>query len=251
MTLIIAHRGASGYKPEMTIPAYELALKQNVDGFETDVRLTKDLELVGVHDRKTGRVADRDLVVSNSTLNELQELDFSSKETKAKVMTIREFLSLAIDSGKSLTLTIETKHVTKHHGLLEHKLNELLTEFKMNANQHERVKIVLMSFNPFAVLRFSKLNPLVPRVQLKEKSYPFLHLYPNPGNPKIVGPGIELLLKRPDLITKFKDQGKKIFVWTVNSPQDMRFCLERGIDAIITNYPDIAYLEREAFLRSK
>ena len=251
MTLIIAHRGSSGYNPEMTIPAYELALKQNVDGFETDIRLTKDLELVGIHDRRTGRVADRDLVVSKSTLKELQELDFSSKETKAYVMTIREFLSLALDSGRSLTLTIETKHLTKHHGLLEHKLNDLLTEFKMNANQHDRVKIVLMSFNPLAVLRFSKLNPLIPRVQLKEKSYPFLHLYPNPGNPEIVGPGIELLLKRPDLITKFKDQGKKIFVWTVNSPQDMRFCLERGIDAIITNYPDIAYLEREAFLRSK
>jgi glycerophosphoryl diester phosphodiesterase len=235
----------------MTISAYELALKQNVDGFETDVRLTKDLELVGVHDRKTGRVADRDLVVSKSTLKELQELDFSSKETKAKVMTIREFLSLALDSDKSLTLTIETKHLTKHHGLLEHKLNELLTELKLNENQHDRVKIVLMSFNPLAVLRFSKLNPLIPRVQLKERSYPFLHLYPNPGNPKIIGPGIELLLKRPDLITKFKNQGKKIFVWTVNSPQDMRFCLERGIDAIITNYPDIAYLEREAFLRSK
>ena len=251
MTLIIAHRGASGYKPEMTIPAYELALKQNVDGFETDVRLTKDLELVGVHDRRTGRVADRDLVVSKSTLKELQELGFSSKETKAKVMTIREFLSLAIDSGQSLTLTIETKHLTKHHGLLEHKLNELLTEFKMNANQHDRVKIVLMSFNPLAVLRFSKLNPLIPRVQLKERPYPFLHLYPNPGNPEIVGPGIELLLKRPDLITKFKDRGKKIFVWTVNSPQDMRFCLESGVDAIITNYPDVAYLERESFLRSK
>jgi glycerophosphoryl diester phosphodiesterase len=251
MTLIIAHRGASGYKPEMTIPAYELALKQNVDGFETDVRLTKDLELVGVHDRRTGRVADGDLVVSKSTLKELQELDFSSKETKAKVMTIREFLSFALDSGKSLTLTIETKHLTKHHGLLEHKLNELLTEFKMNINQHERVKIVLMSFNPLAVLRFSKLNPLIPGVQLKERSYPFLHLYPSPGNPEIVGPGIELLLKSPGLITKFKNQGKKIFVWTVNSPLDMRFCLERGIDAIITNYPDIAYLEREAFLRSK
>jgi glycerophosphoryl diester phosphodiesterase len=251
MTLIIAHRGASGYKPEMTIPAYELALKQNVDGFETDFRLTKDLELVGVHDRKTGRVADRDLVVSKSTLKELQELDFSSKETKAKVMTLRELLSFAVDSGKSLTLTIETKHITKHHGLLEKKLNELLTEFKLNANQHERVKIVLMSFNPLAVLRFSKLNPLIPRVQLKERSYPFFHLYPNPGNPGIVGPGIELILKRPDLITKFKDQGKKIFVWTVNSPQDMRFCLEHGIDAIITNYPDIAYQEREAFLRSK
>ena len=251
MTLIIAHRGSSGYKPEMTIPAYELALKQNVDGFETDVRLTKDLELVGVHDRKTGRVADRNLVVSKSTLKDLQELDFSSEETKAKVMTIREFLSLALDSDKSLTLTIETKHVTKHHGLLEHKLNELLTELKLSENRHERVKIVLMSFNPLAVSRFSKLNPLIPRVQLKERSYPFLYVYPNPGNPEIVGPGIELLTKNPSLITRFKEQGKKIFVWTVNSPQDMRFCLERGIDAIITNYPDIAYLEREAFLRSK
>jgi glycerophosphoryl diester phosphodiesterase len=251
MTLIIAHRGASGYKPEMTIPAYKLALKQNVDGFETDVRLTKDLELVGIHDRKTGRVSNRDLVVSKSTLKQLQELDFSSQENKATVMNIREFLTLALDSGKSLTLTIETKHITKHHGLLEQKLNELLSEFQLDKNQHERVKIVLMSFNPLAVLRFSKLNPLIPSVQLKEKNYPLLHLYPNPGNPEIVGPGIELLTKNPSLITKFKAQGKKIFVWTVNSPQDMRFCLERGIDAIITNYPDIAYLEREAFLRSK
>jgi glycerophosphoryl diester phosphodiesterase len=244
MTLIIAHRGASGYKPEMTIPAYELALQQNADGFETDVRLTKDLQLVGIHDRKTSRVSNSDLVVSKSTLKQLQDLDFSSDKAKAGVMTIREFLTLALDSGKSLTLAIETKHITKHHGLLEHKLNELLTEFGLNTNQHEKVKIVLMSFNPFAVLRFSKLNPLIPKVQLKEKNYPLLHLYPNPGNPEIVGPGIELL-------TKFKDQGKKVFVWTVNSPQDMRFCLERGIDAIITNYPDIAYQEREAFLRSK
>jgi glycerophosphoryl diester phosphodiesterase len=251
MTLIIAHRGASGYRPEMTISAYELALKQNVDGFETDVRLTKDLELVGVHDRKTGRVSNRDLVVSKSTLKELKELDFSSQENSARVMTIRDFLTLALDSGKSLTLTIETKHITKHGGLLEQSLNELLAEFQLDKNQHERVKIVLMSFNPLAVLRFSKLNPFIPRVQLKEKNYPLLHLYPNPGNPEIVGPGIELLTKNPSLIAKFKDQGKKIFVWTVNSPQDMRFCLERGIDAIITNYPDIAYLEREAFLRSK
>ena len=251
MTLIIAHRGASGSKPEMTIPSYELALKQNVDGFETDVRLTKDLELVGIHDRKTGRVSNRDLVVSKSTLKQLQELDFSSQDNKAKVMTIGEFLTLALDSGKSLTLTIETKHITKHHSLLEDKLNDLLTEFQLDKNQNNRVKIVLMSFNPLAVLRFSKLNPLIPRVQLKEKNYPLLHLFPNPGNPEIVGPGIELLTKNPSLITKFKDQGKKIFVWTVNSPQDMRFCLERGIDAIITNYPDIAYLEREAFLRSK
>ena len=47
MTLVIAHRGASGYRPEMTIPSYELALEQGADGLEIDLRLTKDLELIG------------------------------------------------------------------------------------------------------------------------------------------------------------------------------------------------------------
>ncbi len=70
---------------------------------------------------------------------------------------------------------------------MERKLNDLLTEFGLNTNQNVKVIIVLMSFNPFAVLRFSKLSPLLPRVQLKEKNYPLLHLYPNPGNPEIIG----------------------------------------------------------------
>ena len=251
MTLIIAHRGASGYKPEMTIPAYELALKQNVDGFETDVRLTKDLELVGIHDRKTGRVANQNLIVSKSTLKQLQELDFSDKETNAKIMTIKELLTFSLDSNRELTLTIETKHLTKHHGLLEHKLNDLLIQFGLDKNQHQKLKIILMSFNPLAVLRFSKLNVHIPRVQLKERNRPLMHLYPHPGKPSIMGPGIELLNKNPKLIDIYKNQGKKIFVWTVNSPQDMRFCLEKGIDAIITNYPDIALNLRNEYLRSK
>ena len=75
MTLVIAHRGASGYRPEMTIPSYELALEQGADGLEIDLRLTKDLELIGFHDRTTERVANNNLNVSNSTLNELKALE--------------------------------------------------------------------------------------------------------------------------------------------------------------------------------
>ena len=164
---------------------------------------------------------------------------------------MREFLTFSLDSKRELTLSIETKHLTRHHGLLEYKLSELLTEFGLDKNQPQRIKVVLMSFNPLAVLRFSKLNPEIARVQLKERKRPLMHLYPHPGEPSIMGPGIELLNKYPKLVEIYKKQGKKIFVWTVNSPQDMRFCLERGVDAIITNYPDVAYLERESFLRSK
>lgn len=250
MTLIIAHRGASGYKPEMTIPSYELALEQGSDGLEIDVRLTKDLELVGIHDRKTNRVSNQDLVVSNSTLAQLKSLDFSNESTNARIISMKEFFELAINSNRNLTLCLETKHPTKYHGLLEKKLNKMLTFYGLEKNLHKTIKIVLMSFNPFAVLRFSKLNPQIPRVQLKERNYPFMKFYPNPGNPEIIGPGIELLRKKPQLVDYFQSKGKKLFVWTVNTQEDMQFCLERKIDAIITNYPDIALKVKKEFLRS-
>ena len=240
MTLIIAHRGASGYKPEMTLPSYEFALEQGANGLEIDVRLTKDLKLVGIHDRKTNRVSNKDLIVSKSTLRELKALDFSKDSINVEIITMKEFLELAINSNKNLTLCLETKHPTKFQGLLEKKLNELLKFFGLDVNSNKDIKIVLMSFNPFAVSRFYRLNPKIPRVQLKERNYPFMKFYPNPGSPEIIGPGIELVHKNPDLIEYFKEKGKKIYVWTVNTQSDMKFCLERKIDAIITNYPDIA-----------
>jgi glycerophosphoryl diester phosphodiesterase len=250
MTLVIAHRGASGYRPEMTMPSYELALEQDADGLEIDVRLTKDLELIGFHDRKTERVANKNINVSNSTLSELKTLEVNKDGFTSSIITMKEFFQLAIDSNKKLTLCLETKHPTKFHGMLEKKLNELLTYFGLEKNLHKKIRIVLMSFNPFAVNRFSKINPLIERVQLKEHNYPFLQFYPNPGDPSIIGPGIELLHKKPKLIDFFQKKGKKIFVWTVNTQEDMKFCLEHKIDAIITNYPDIALKVRKEFIGS-
>jgi len=193
MSLIIAHRGASGYMPEMTMPSYQLALSQGADGFETDVRLTKDGQLVCVHDRKTKRVADQSLVISNSTLTQLQELDFSEDKTPAKILLISELIEFSLSTNKSLNLLIETKHITKYHGKLEESLSKLLTDFNLVKNSSS-LKIFLMSFNPFAVQRFQQLMPQIPRVQLVEKNYPFLTHFYSPGNPQISGPGIELLI---------------------------------------------------------
>jgi glycerophosphoryl diester phosphodiesterase len=159
---------------------------------------------------------------------------------RAKIITLREFLTLALDSGNFLTLAIETKHVTKYHGLLEYKISQLLTEFKLDEGKRDRIKIVLMSFNPLGVLRFSKINPLIPRVQLKEMAYPFMQLFPNLGSPEIIGLKIELLMKRPQLYTKFKKQGKKIYVWAADSYEEIIFSSKQGVDAVITNNPETA-----------
>lgn len=57
-TLVGAHRGASGYAPENTMAAFEKAVEMEADGTELDVQMTKDGELVVIHDETIGRVSD-------------------------------------------------------------------------------------------------------------------------------------------------------------------------------------------------
>ena len=55
---IFAHRGASAYAPENTLEAFRLAMEQGADGIELDVQLTKDGELVVIHDETIDRVSN-------------------------------------------------------------------------------------------------------------------------------------------------------------------------------------------------
>ena len=58
MTKIFAHRGASGYAPENTLEAFALAMDIGADGIELDVQMTKDGEVVVIHDETINRVSD-------------------------------------------------------------------------------------------------------------------------------------------------------------------------------------------------
>src|ERR1700709_301423 len=75
---VVAHRGASGERPEHTLAAYELALQEGADGVECDVRLTRDGHLVCVHDRKVDRTSNGSGPVSEMTLTQLRELDYGT-----------------------------------------------------------------------------------------------------------------------------------------------------------------------------
>lgn len=82
--MIVAHRGASKEAPENTIPAFTLAWKQGADAVEGDFHLTADGYIVCIHDKDTKRVADRKLVVAESSLEDLRKLDV--KETVIPTM---------------------------------------------------------------------------------------------------------------------------------------------------------------------
>jgi glycerophosphoryl diester phosphodiesterase len=86
---IYAHRGASYDFPEMTMLAYENAVKQGADGFECDLRLTKDGVAVLWHDADLKRRANSDAVVAEKTFKEL-------KSIYPEMIELNEFLDFAI-----------------------------------------------------------------------------------------------------------------------------------------------------------
>ena len=96
-TKIWAHRGASGYAPENTLEAFELAIHQNADGIELDIQLTKDGEIVVAHDEKINRVTGKNGWIKDYTLKELKQLPFNRTHpefTKACIPTLKEVYEL-------------------------------------------------------------------------------------------------------------------------------------------------------------
>src|SRR3982074_143480 len=81
---VVAHRGASADRPEHTLAAYDLALKQGADGVECDVRLTRDGHLVCVHDRRIDRTSTGTGLVSEMTLAQLRTLDYGSWHSSSR-----------------------------------------------------------------------------------------------------------------------------------------------------------------------
>ena len=108
--LVIAHRGASKDAPENTLAAFNLAFELGADGIKADFRLTKDGEIVCIHDPDTKRVAEKNLVVAESTMAELMELDVggwkNEKFQDEYIPTLRDVIHV-IPRGK--TFVIELK----------------------------------------------------------------------------------------------------------------------------------------------
>ena len=76
-TKVWAHRGASGYMPENTLPSFQKAVELGADGIELDIQLSKDGEIVVCHDEMVDRTSNAKGWLKDYTLAELKEMDFS------------------------------------------------------------------------------------------------------------------------------------------------------------------------------
>jgi len=140
--LIYAHRGASADFPEGTKAAYEAAITQGADGFECDVRLSKDQQIICYHDSNTSRLSGVNL--------EIAKTDFAKLKVAVNPYLLSELLDLAIGNKKNLA--IETKHPVPTGGLIEKMVHQLLVS-KENQIKESGISISIMSFSWFATQR--------------------------------------------------------------------------------------------------
>jgi len=225
---IYAHRGASHDYPEMTMAAYENAVKQGADGFECDLRLTKDGVAILWHDADLKRRADNDAVVADSNYSQL-------KAIYPQILTLDEFLDFAIVEKKSLLL--ETKHPVPSHTSIE---DEVVAKIQLEAKRIEKsgISINIMSFSWFAIERVKALDKNIDTTYLLHDYTPWFSA--RYSSARSLGPGISLLHKKPALAKRIKETGRKLNVWTVDDPNDIKLCQHLGVDNLITNRPGFA-----------
>ncbi|WP_053732133.1 glycerophosphodiester phosphodiesterase family protein [Nocardia sp. NRRL S-836] len=228
---VVAHRGASTDRPEHTIAAYELALREGADGLECDIRLSKDGEIVCVHDRTLTRTSNGRGTVSAMTLAELQRHDYGSWHRHgrpAELLRLDQLLELV--KGTNVQLFVETKHPVRYRNEIERKLADALEKHRL------REQIVMMSFSQSAVKVFRELAPDVRTVLLLDR----LGRHRGGALPPFAdytGPGIHLLRNDPGYVDRARRAGHETYVWTVDSQEDIALCRDLGVRYLATNAP--------------
>lgn len=264
--LVFAHRGSSAQLPEHTLAAYRQALDEGADGVECDVRLTRDGQLVCLHDRRLERTSTGRGLVSTHTLAELDRLDFGSwrpdlpdsadeliferpmpgdeqpiRDDHGRVLTLDRLLDAVTDAGRPIQLLVETKHPTRYGGAVERTLVAVLARRGLldpaNLSAATRPQVTMMSFSPFAVRLVRNLAPQLPTVLLLERLPIGARLVRLPFGIPIAGPGIGLVRRSPALVRRLRKRGNRVYVWTVNEPDDIDLVLDLEVDGIISDRP--------------
>ncbi|AEV72522.1 glycerophosphoryl diester phosphodiesterase [Mycolicibacterium rhodesiae NBB3] len=242
---VVAHRGASGERPEHTLAAYELALQEGADGVECDVRLTRDGHLVCVHDRRVDRTSNGSGLVSEMTLAQLRELDYGTwhpssqgKPGDTGLLTLDDLVKLVLDWNRPVKIFIETKHPVRYGALVESKVLALLHRYGVaSPASADLSRAVVMSFSAAAVWRIRRAAPMLPTVLLGETSRFLGGGAATTVGATAVGPSISTLREHPELVDRAAAQGRAMYCWTVDHYEDVRYCRELGVAWVATNHP--------------
>lgn len=234
--LIVAHRGASHDAPENTLPAFKLAWKQGADAIEGDFHLTSDGKIVCIHDYDTKRVAGQKLVVKQTSLKDLRELDagawLAPKWKGTKVPTFKEVAATVPATGK---FYIEVKCGPEI-------VPQLLREIAATGLKPEQV--VVISFDASVIREVKDKAPNYKACWLSsfEKKSPL-----DPSVDQAISTMREIkadgfsskadLRLNEEYIKVLNEAGFEYHCWTVNDPKVAKQFEELGALSITTDRP--------------
>lgn len=255
-TRIWAHRGSSGFAPENTMPSFEIAKELGVDGIELDVQMTKDGELVVIHDETIDRVSDGKGWVKNYTLAELRRFNFAKNKPGfgfVTIPTLREVYELFQDTDYVINVELKTGVVaydgsevtvagagreTTDRRCLEEKVHELTEEMGMTK------QVIYSSFNHASIMKIRQYVTDEQTAFLFRDGWLDVARYGEKHGVQALHPAI-YYQNLPKLVEQCHAKGMKVHVWTVNEEAQALQLRAAGVDAIITNHPGKM---REAFL---
>lgn len=240
-TKIQAHRGASAYRPENTLEAFSLALEQNADGLELDVHLTKDGHIVVAHDERLERVSNGIGLINDHTLDELKALNFNKlfpEQPACVIPTLEEVYSLV--KGTQATVNVELKTT----GLLYPGLTEKLVRLEREYSMGERV--MYSSFNHYSLMEIKSINPGAKIGLLYQLGMVDPWVYAKYVSATAIHPYYFVISALPETVAKCHENGIMVNVWTVDDPKALGFMFKCGVDAVITNKPDLAAACRDS-----
>lgn len=229
---IFAHRGYCGLYPENTMLAFTKAYEAKSDGIELDVQLTKDGEVVIIHDEKVDRTTNNTGLVCEYSLKELQTLNaalhFSHITPFAPIPTFEEYCSWV--KTTPLITNIELKTGIIYYPGLEQKVVDILTKHKLEE------KVIISSFNPLSLIETQRLDPTLPLALLVEaqglknagslcKHFGFTYFHPS----------IKEITKEG--IDECRAHDIDVNIWSANTKEDLNHCMNIGASGIFTNYP--------------
>jgi glycerophosphoryl diester phosphodiesterase len=232
--ILIAHRGGALEAPENTMAAFRHAIHIGMRFVELDTQMTRDGELVVIHDETLDRTTTGVGLVSGYILDQVRQFDagvkFGPQFAGEVVPTLREALDLCMDNG--VGVVIKLKALELNPGM-EEKVAALLGEMWLRGAEN----LWCISFDRAAIRRMRALDAALPL------GYLYLPTVENFAEAddvvQVVCPYFGLCLQHPEQVERAHELGKFVFVYTVNDAEDMRRLASVGVDGMVTDRPTL------------
>ncbi|WOV86648.1 glycerophosphodiester phosphodiesterase family protein [Sporosarcina oncorhynchi] len=229
--LSIAHRGASGFAPENTRAAFQKGVELKADYLECDIHVSKDGELVIMHDDKVDRTTNGNGLISEYTLEELRDFDAGSYHSEEfageMIMTMNELLE---EFYEQVGLLIELKNPSSYPGI-EEKVVDLLKEYE------DLSSIIIQSFDSESM---KKIHSMLPDLEVAVLIRPAESLL----SPKkldeltsfasYINFNVSFLNKR--MVDNIHTRDSKVLVWSKKDKKLVAKAQKYGVDGIISDF---------------